>query len=346
MILNKKDRNKEIETFIIENIEENSTKIIDLVATKFNITKQAAGLHVKKLEKKGIIVSSGRTRNKIFQLAQEIFNYTFDLSSNIEEDKVWREQISEKIKELPKNVFDICCYGFTEMLNNVIDHSGSDYVIIEMIKTAKYIKFNINDSGIGIFEKIKQSLNLDDHLEALLELSKGKLTTDPKNHSGEGIFFTSKMFDKFSILSGNLFYLHYSNKKDFLLEDREEGVKGTIISMTVNTTSTRTLGSVFKGFESDEGVFSKTIVPVALAQYGDENLISRSQAKRLLKRFEKFREIMLDFSKIDQIGQAFADEIFRVFNNNHPEIKIIPINYNDEVDSMIKRAKERQTDID
>ncbi len=345
MILNKKDRNKEIENFIIENVEDNN-KIIDLVAAKFNITKQAAGLHVKKVEKKGIIISSGKTRNKNFQLVKEEFNYDIKLSSNIQEDKVWRENISEKIKELPKNVFDICYYGFTEMLNNVIDHSESDVVNIKMVKTAKYIEFDINDSGIGIFEKIRQGFDLDDHLEALLELSKGKLTTAPKKHRGEGIFFTSRMFDKFLIFSGNIYYVHNSYGNAWLLENREKRAKGTLISMTINTASERITSSVFKEFESDEGVFSKTTVPVFLVQYGDENLISRSQAKRLLNRFDKFSEIVLDFSKINQIGQAFADEVFRVFNNNHPEVKIIPINYNDEVNSMIKRAKERKTDID
>ena len=38
------------------------------------------------------------------------------------------------------------------------------------------------------------------------------------------------------------------------------------------------------------------------------------------------------------IGQAFADEIFRVFRNKHKEITILPINMNEEVKFMIKRV--------
>jgi len=60
--------------------------------------------------------------------------------------------------------------------------------------------------------------------------------------------------------------------------------------------------------------FSKTHIPVFLAAYGEDNLISRSQAKRLLVRFERFKEIILDFENVESIGQAFADEIFRVFH--------------------------------
>ena len=61
-----------------------------------------------------------------------------------------------------------------------------------------------------------------------------------------------------------------------------------------------------------------------LARYGNENLISRSQAKRLLARLEKFKIVMLDFEDVATIGRAFADEIFRVFTNNHPEIQCDP----------------------
>ena len=57
-----------------------------------------------------------------------------------------------------------------------------------------------------IFEKIKKHFNLPSLDEALCELFKGKLTTDEANHSGEGIFFTSKMMDNFLISSsGKIF---------------------------------------------------------------------------------------------------------------------------------------------
>jgi hypothetical protein len=72
---------------------------------------------------------------------------------------------------------------------------------------------------------------------------------------------------------------------------------------------------------------------------GDNDLISRSQAKRLLTRFDRFKEIVLDFQNVDSIGQAFADEIFRVFKNEHPNINLHPVNANEEVMRMIVRAQ-------
>ena len=54
---------------------------------------------------------------------------------------------------------------------------------------------------------------------------------------------------------------------------------------------------------------------------------------------EKFRIIFLDFTEVNTVGQAFADEIFRVYKNKKPDIQIIPININAEIDFMIKRSQ-------
>lgn len=47
---------------------------------------------------------------------------------------------------------------------------------------------------------------------------------------------------------------------------------------------------------------------------------------------------MLDFSGIDDIGQAFADEIFRVFVNSLPEIEISYIEANKSIKNMIEHV--------
>ena len=85
--------------------------------------------------------------------------------------------------------------------------------------------------------------------------------------------------------------------------------------------------------------FNKTVVPVKLAQYGDESLVSRSQAKRLLARVDRFQTVIMDFKDVETIGQSFADEIFRVFQRQHPEITLFAVNTSEEVAGMITRAK-------
>jgi len=67
--------------------------------------------------------------------------------------------------------------------------------------------------------------------------------------------------------------------------------------------------------------------------------ISRSQARRILEGLEKFKVILLDFENVPLVGQAFVDEIYRVFQNAHSDILIQEENMSEGVKFMVKRAK-------
>jgi len=61
-----------------------------------------------------------------------------------------------------------------------------------------------------------------------------------------------------------------------------------------------------------------------------------------LARVDRFQEVLLDFSGVEMIGQAFADQIFRVFRNEHTDIKLVRINTNDDVEKMVHRVSNTQ----
>ena len=223
-------------------------------------------------------------------------------------------------------------------MNNAIDHSSGSRVEIVVKRTVTSAEIMIKDDGYGIFRKIKDSLSLEDDRHAVFELSKGKLTTDPDNHTGEGIFFTSRMFDRFSILSGSVAFQHWAADEDYWILENTKSVAGTAISLTLSNHTSRTPRQIFDAFSDDDYAFSKTVVPVDLARYGDDALISRSQARRVMARLDRFSTVLLNFKNVEQVGQGFADEIFRVFARTHPDINLVPINVNQQVISMIKRA--------
>lgn len=92
----------------------------------------------------------------------------------MEEDQVWRKDIAIHLANLPQNVLDIWHYGFTEMLNNAIDHSEGDYIRVRLNKTAINAEISIYDDGVGIFKKIQAKLDLIDERQAVLELAEGE----------------------------------------------------------------------------------------------------------------------------------------------------------------------------
>jgi hypothetical protein len=182
-------------------------------------------------------------------------------------------------------------------------------------------------------------MGLADPREAILELSKGKLTTDPENHTGEGIFFTSRAFDVFLIRSGNLMFSHLYESPVDMMDHATADLAGTSVLMMLSPLTERTMASVFQEYTDEDTLdFSKTVVQVRLALYEGESLVSRSQAKRIMNRAERFRNVMLDFAGVDTVGRSFVDEIFRVFARNHPAVTIKPINMTEGVEHEVKRV--------
>ncbi len=330
-----------IRNYILDQIDSGQSRVAQTVSEKFGISTQAANRHLNHLIEENLIIATGRTRNRKYELKaihDEQFN--FEINRDLKEDLIWRKHINPIFsglldkKLINKNVFDICHYGFTEMFNNVIDHSKSSSGIVRVLVNVRKVELSVLDDGIGIFKNLQDHFNLEDERHAILELAKGKVTTAPDEHTGEGIFFTSRMLDRFSITSNLLSYIR-SKKNDWLINNHDDPFRGTGITMSISNKSKRNMRQVFREYEDDDYGFTKTIVPVELAQFEGEKLISRSQAKRLLSGLNRFKVVMLDFKGVKFIGRAFTDEIFRVFKIEHPDVELVPVNMSLNVERSI-----------
>ena len=333
------NRSAEIDAALLQAVGQHPRDLVGMVAAQLGLSTARISMQVRALVAGGYLYKLGTTRPTYSLGPNRRFEHTYP-RVGLAEDRVWHGDLLPLLERVPRNVLDIAQHGVTEMINNAIDHSEAAYVQVRMQQRDGRLLFEITDAGIGIFRKITRALDLPDERLALLELSKGKLTTDPQRHSGEGIFFTSRMFDAYRIESGGLVFDHDATHDLDLLDDTHD-VAGTRVVMQVATNSPRTVEAVFSQYSSgpDDYAFARTVVPVRLARVGDENLVSRSQAKRLLQRVEHFRHVVLDFAEVARVGQAFADEIFRVFANAHPEVELLAVNALPEVQQMIRRAE-------
>lgn len=333
---------------LINEIRNGNISPVTDIMVLFGLSRPAILKHIKALIGENKILASGTTKNRVYSLGRvrnQIYSFVIQKDAS-DEHLIFRNNFAWIIDDLPKNVVDIVFYGFTEMVNNVIDHSEGEVCTIRMVRKEENITIYINDDGEGIFRRITRLCQLSDERQALLELNKGKLTTDPDNHSGQGIFFTSRMFDDFVIESGHHRFDHHCNSEFDHISDEAAMVRqikgeGTAVGMRISNSSLRTSEEVFaefSGSEDEDFPFNKTVIPVKLAQYGNEQLVSRSQAKRLLARIENFQYVVFDFYDVDMIGQAFADEIFRVKAKENPGIKFTIVSANADVMKMINRA--------
>ena len=332
----KREEKDKIKEFLLKTISigENPYKAME---NNFKISRQTVSKYLSELVEKNYITKNSKGNYTINFYISESKIYK---NKNLEEDIVYDELIKKYEIDKKNNVKHILVYAFTEMLNNAIEHSEGTEISIHYAENYFNIFVTIKDNGIGIFRKIVRDHNLKNENEAIFELKKGKLTSDAENHSGEGIFFTSKVVDYFLISSFNKTFSSGSDEYFYSIEqNRERTIKGTEVILVLNKNTERTTKEIFDEYTSDDFVFNKTKITVHLAKdYLGHDFVSRSLAKRILMNVEKFKVIVLDFENIDNIGQGFADEVFRVFKNKNPDITIVPVNMNEEIEFMINRA--------
>jgi anti-sigma regulatory factor (Ser/Thr protein kinase) len=320
-----------------------TSDIVEIMGGK--ISRVWVSASISQLVKQGTLIKSGSTTNARYALAENASELGSSISKHLIRQNLKEHEVLDKINhqapfliQLNENIRSVFDYAFSEMLNNAIEHSRSEFVDIKIGVDEKNLWFIISDNGIGVFRNVMAKRNLVSEFEAMQDILKGKTTTHPHAHSGEGIFFTSKIADSFTLDSFG-FSLKIENIIPDVFFEESRPRKGTKVTFSISKNTNKHLTDIFSQFETDHSNpdFDKTEIQVKLYKVGTIH-VSRSQARRMLTGLEKFKHIILNFDQVPTVGQAFADEIFRVFNLNHPEIKISNINMNEAVKYMINRA--------
>ncbi len=335
--------------FILNKAKEKGEIRSSHVVRGLGITRQTAAQHFRELVAEKKLVKLGTTLDaryvpfgspQVEKIAPAIFFKITSRLRGLDEDRLF-ERAALKLnlqKKLSEKTFRIIQYAFTEMVNNAIDHSRAVSVTVEIHLMGGEALFKVRDKGIGAFESVRKRFHLKDHYEALEHLMKGKQTTDPKRHSGQGIFFTSKAADLFCLRSARLKWVVDNLKEDVFVEENKSCRIGTEVTFRIRCYASRNLKTIFEAFSNEDYEFDKSKILVRLSpKQGD--YVSRSEAKRLLFGLEKFKRITFDFRKVKSIGQGFADEIFRVFKTQNPSILIVPQNMGPAVKFMVGRAQ-------
>jgi anti-sigma regulatory factor (Ser/Thr protein kinase) len=262
--------------------------------------------------------------------------------AGLQEDAVWRELEGELLRgRMSTEGASTASYAFTEMLNNAIDHSGSQTATVSAWATRAELRFEVRDAGSGVFPHVQHELALDDAYEALAEITKGKTTTDPSHHTGEGIFFTSKAVDLFTLESAGLCWTVDNVRQDQAVGSSEVTV-GTRVRWEMDPSPTRSIADLFATYSDDDYRFNRTRTVVRLFGFG-VNFVSRSEAKRLMRGLERFSEVLIDFTGVEMVGQGFVDEALRVWPSQHPETSVQPTGMTGPVEFMVRRGLPRPT---
>ena len=329
------DKKQAVIRYILEKITQDDPHVTKTVSETMGINQNTVHGYITELIDKGVLRRAKRGR---YELVRE--QYTFclerdkgDLDSDL---YAYEKYLAPLLRDEPKNVREIWAYAFTEMMNNVMDHSLASQVHIRVDRDLVNTSVIISDNGIGIFRKLQEHFGFSSTEEAICELFKGKLTTDSANHSGEGIFFLSRMMDDFIILSDGKVFCIDKYEESVLTDIKEFSVPGTSVYMRLSNTSNKTAAEIFDRYADPDSGFTKTSIP--LKNIYDSSPVSRSQAKRLCNRMDRFEEVTLDFDGLDWMGQGFAHQLFVVFQQEHPQIRLLPIHMSAPVEKMYRHV--------
>ncbi len=306
---------------------------------RLGIGRRQAGNVLRKLVAMQWLASTGTPRKPRFApgpLRQVVRRY--DLAG-LREDSPWRRDFAPAF-DLKPELRRMAQHAFTELLNNAVDHSGGRSVTVSMRQTPVQVQLLVSDDGLGLFERISRDFAIEDPTLAMLELSKGKLTSDPDRHLGHGLFFCSRLADVFDIHANQAAFQCRSWDQRRWHTGRPAALSGTSVYVAISLDTLCTLDAVLRAHSSTEGSyrFERTSVPLNLigsGGHGELTLASRADAKRVASRLAQFSVAELDFNGISDIGHGFADELFRVYGRQHPALQLVPVGMVPRVAAMV-----------
>jgi anti-sigma regulatory factor (Ser/Thr protein kinase) len=306
------------------------------VAERAGVTRRTAAKALQRLVDMQWLVREGTRSRPCFRpglLRQVVQRYPL---VGLEEDIPWARDFAPFFS-VPPAVHRMAQHAFCELLNNAVDHSGGTQVTVSLRQTPSHLQLLVSDDGRGVFDKIHEAFALADPTLAMLELSKGKLTTQPERHTGRGLFFTSKLADVFDLHANEQAFQRREWDGGGWLPGRALKRQGTSVYAAFALDTSRTLDAVLRAYSLDGASldFDRTVVPLRLITSTLAGLESRAQARRVAARLDRFRRAEVDFSGVPHIGHGFADELFRVFARQQAGFELVPVNMSAEVATMV-----------
>lgn len=339
-------KRERIKTYLLEKIDTDDSAALSKVADAFGISITSVIRYVNAFCAEGVL-SASKEKKCGYAICSKETKYSFDITSEtLDESRIYVQKVFPLLEGLIDNVVRLWGYICSEMLNNCIEHSQGKHIEIKVIRNRLYTELLISDDGVGAFKTVLDTLSLErpdaTYEDAYMELVKGRYTSNPECHSGEGIFFSSRLADSFSLYANGYTYTR-SDDEDSISYNRylayamKYEKMGTHVIARIYNSSPKTTKGIFDQYSDADGEVYKTEIPLkSFCTVGDP--VARSQARRICLRLDLFSEVIVDFDGIEFMGQGFADEMFRVFHNSHPEVKLTVANANEDIRRMLKHV--------
>jgi anti-sigma regulatory factor (Ser/Thr protein kinase) len=286
--------------------------LVDALAAHLGCTRRTAAAWLRRLVASGWLTAERRgraTRYRPGTMREVVRTYALE---GLSEDVPWRCDFAPYL-DLPPPLLQMLRHAFTELVNNAVDHSGGTQVVVSLRQTATQAQLLVSDDGCGLFERLQGQFGIETPEAAVLELAKGRLTTDPARHTGRGLFYTLRLADVAMVHANARAYQRRQWEGSRWRTGRPLERAGTSVYLAIALDTDRRLADVLRTASIDGAGLGlqRVRLPLRLVAHGGA-LVSRAEARRVLARLGGLERVDLDFEGVDEVGHSFADELFRV----------------------------------
>jgi anti-sigma regulatory factor (Ser/Thr protein kinase) len=308
------------------------------LAKRHSVSRGTMTKHLRRLVENGWLerIGTARPRFRPGTLREVTTEYAI---AGLDEHTPWLRDVHPALQLSPA-VARIAQHVFGELLNNAIDHAAASTVTVSVRQTPTHLHILISDNGLGVFDQLAQKATLPDAQRAALEISKGRLTTQPECHGGRGLFFVARMVDAMNLQSNGQVLQWRHRGESVQLRTHPLKRAGTTFFVSLALDSQVRPTDTYSAFGSEDAPldFSRTQVPLRLLTDNGLTLDSRAQARWVVSRLELFATAELDFDGVEDVGPSFIDEVFRVYANAHPEVQLQPKKTSERVGKLLKSS--------
>ncbi len=258
-------------------------------------------------------------------------------------DVVWKFSSSEAVHELVKayilelrqadvvenGVISSMEWCINETLDNVLQHSnaGSGYIMAQHHKTTKQFSVCIFDSGIGIYNSLKNSIHRPQSaLDAITLALQERVTRDIEVGQGNGLWGLSKIIDEakgrlYISSCGAVYNKDFHNKEKmiswgYLNLGKNRGT--TLVDFQLNYSNPIDIAKALNGYEpldlwleNLEDTNGNVVIEIANQSGGTGTRKAAEKLRNLVLNILKNerKRIVLDFNGVNLISSSYADEL-------------------------------------
>jgi predicted transcriptional regulator len=225
-----RSRTRLIHEFILDHVSEDGAGVASRIAKAYGISRQAANRHLDGLIGDGLLMESGSTRAKRYELRPTgALTREFRITPVLNADRVWDDHVAPMLAGEREALRNLCRAGFGELVRSASSHAGSTWLTMSVSATTRHIDLAVSDDGQGIFVALAGQFGVSAPRDAAEELAR-RARMRAADHPAARLVLLARNFEWFAVRSSGVELFHGAQINEWVVRDTPV-MTGTTITL-------------------------------------------------------------------------------------------------------------------